>query len=333
LFWQGEAGPLRDVADIESRLRSIEDPSAEGAPVLVTGVIQTADDDRVADPPYVWPASFVRLDRVIEGAIEDSEGDEHWESTMRCDEFTSAGFQAHGVRIGDVHAGLEQAVFLGSKPIPIDGEGAHVEPRNGSSAVFEPAFGGFYVAPQYANTPSHKLQRGGVTKEVSCVLSYRGVRSGDRVTLVGTRRGLEIEPWQWRRDLPARIWVVPGDHSSREIASMLVDDALSAEAKKGPWIYAAMAMLGWLVLFVPSFPLFMGFCSCGFVWLMDLESTGKTLAMIAGGAAALLGTLALVNWTQSVAPLVFWLAAVVPIAGWVRSRLGWEDEWGWFDVM
>jgi hypothetical protein len=334
LFWRGEEIPLRDAAEIVARLHSVDDTPAEGAPVRVTGAILTSDDDRVADPNYVWPAPFGRLDRVIEGVTEDSDGDEHWESVASCDEFTAAGFQAQAVRIGALHASLEQAAFLGSKPIPVDAEGARVEHRENSTAVFEPAFGGFYVAPRYPTMPSHLLKRGGAAKDVSCVLSYRGVRSGETATVVGVRRGNEIVPWERQPGVPARLWVIPGESTPQDVATILVDDARPPGTKYAHWKYAVVVLLGWLVLFVPPLPLFLGFCSCGVMWLEnDLPGLAKTLAMAGSGALALFGTLVLVNSTQHLVALIIWIAMIVSIAGWVRFRLGWDDDWSWFDFL
>jgi hypothetical protein len=246
----------------------------------------------------------------------------------------AAGFQAQAVRIGGLRASLQQAVFLGSKAISIDAESARVEHREHSTAIFEPAFGGFYVAPKYANSPSHLLKRGGTAKEVSCVLSYRGIRSGDVATVVGARRANEIGPWEWRPGVPSRLWVIPGEPTPQEIATLLVDDARPLGTKNAHWKFAGLALLGWFVLFVPPLPLFLGFCSCGVMWLEnDLAGIAKTLAIFASAALSLFGTLVLVNATQEVVALVVWIATLVSIAGLVRFRLGWEDDWSWFDFL
>jgi hypothetical protein len=118
----------------------------------------------------------------------------------------------------------------------------------------------------------------------------------------------------------------------QEVAAMIVDDALPPGKKKAAWLYAGMAMLGWLVLFVPALTLFLGFCSCGVLWLdTDLAAFGKTVAMLLGGGLAIFATLVLVQSTQDVIPLVAWLLAVISTAGWVRYRLGWDDDWSWID--
>jgi len=219
-LWSVRVEPLRDAAHL---MRVFEGSERGGA--LIIGIIETSDDDRVDDPDYLWPDRFVSLERVIEGARTDDEGDSHWESKATCAPFEPRSFRAHASRVGDLRFSLSEASFLGAPLISIDTQAARVEKARTPPVAFEPAFAGFYAEPSTTKTPSYDLTRNGVTKDVACLLTYRAIRSGDRVTIVGARRGNELLPWQWRAEQPAKVWVLTGERSSKEVAAALADDA------------------------------------------------------------------------------------------------------------
>jgi hypothetical protein len=325
-------GPLREIAQVASRLRA-SNGAGDGAPVRLTGAIATSDDDRVDDADYVWPGRYVTLERVIEGALVDDDGDAHWESRSSCRQFSPRSFRAHAAVVGGMQIDPEYATFVDVKPIVIaeaDARSTRERPML-ADAAFEPAYGGFYVPPASSADDAYELMRNGVSKNISCLLTYQGICTGDVVTVIGVRDGQRLVPWTWRASAVPGIWVFSGERAPEEIGAWLVADA-TPKPEKDLWIgYLGMAAIGWMMLFVPALSVLLGIVSCGIEWL-EFSNLPKTLGMIATGALVIFGTFEIAERTQSLLLVAAWLTPALMAAGWVRLRLGWEDEWSWVDA-